>query len=101
MRLFDVNGDGLLDVATGWEEGGIVCAVPNPGSRRSSAAWPAVTVGHVKSAEDAVFFDVNDDGAVDVVSCCEGKTRSVFVHFAPRKGMNSSPPRRGVRKPSR
>ena len=38
----------------------------------------------MKSAEDAVFFDVDDDGAIDVVSCCEGKTKTIFVHWAPQ-----------------
>ena len=55
VRLLDVNGDGLLDVATGWEEGGVVRAYLNPGPGKSKAEWPAVTVGKVKSAEDAVF----------------------------------------------
>ena len=36
------------------------------------------------SPEDAVFVDLDNDGAVDVISCCEGKTKSVFVHWAPR-----------------
>ena len=84
VRLMDVNGDGLLDVATGWEEGGVVRACINPGPMKSKAEWPAVTVGRVKSAEDAVFFDVDNDGAIDVVSCCEGRTRTIFVHWAPK-----------------
>ena len=84
VRLMDVNGDGLLDVATGWEEGGVVRAYINPGPKRSKAEWPAVTVGRVKSAEDAVFFDVDKDGAIDVVSCCEGGTKTIFVHWAPK-----------------
>jgi hypothetical protein len=46
--------------------------------------WPAVTVGKAKSPEDAVFFDFDGDGVLDVVSSCEGNTRTAFVHFAPR-----------------
>jgi hypothetical protein len=84
VRLLDVNGDGLLDVATGWEEGGVVRAYLNPGPGKSKAEWPAVTVGKVKSAEDAVFFDLDNDGAIDVVSSCEGGTKTVFVHWAPK-----------------
>ncbi len=83
VRLLDVNGDQLQDVATAWEEGGIVRAYLNPGPNRVFKQWPAVTVGRVQSGEDAVFFDVNHDGAVDVVSCCEGKTRSIFAHLSP------------------
>lgn len=83
VRLTDVNGDGLLDIATGWEEGGVVRAYLHPGRGKEQAEWPAVTVGEVKSPEDAVFADLDADGAFDVVSSCEGKTRSLFVHWAP------------------
>jgi hypothetical protein len=85
VRLADVNGDKLPDIATGWEEGGTIRAYVNPGPKRAKHKWPAVTVGRVKSPEDAVFADLDGDGAVDVVSCCEGRTRTVFVHWAPRE----------------
>ena len=85
VRLADVNGDGLMDIATGWEEGGVVRAYLHPGSKNCTAKWPAVTVGTVKSAEDAVFADLDGDGAIDVVSCCEGPTRSIYFHWAPRE----------------
>lgn len=84
VRLADVNGDGLMDIATGWEEGGVVRAYLHPGSKNCTEKWPAVTVGTVKSAEDAVFADLDGDGASDVVSCCEGRTRSIYFHWAPR-----------------
>jgi len=84
VRLKDVNGDGLPDVATGWEEGGIVRAYLNPGPKKAKQPWPAVTVGEVRSAEDAVFADLDGDGAYDVVSSCEGGTRTIFFHWAPK-----------------
>jgi len=83
-RMADVNGDGLLDIATGWEEGGIIRVYLNPGPKKASKAWPAVTVGKVKSPEDAVFADLDGDGAMDVISSCEGSTRTMYVHWAPR-----------------
>lgn len=83
-RLADVNGDGRPDIATGWEEGGLVRVCLHPGPQRVRELWPAVTVGKVRSPEDAVFADLDNDGAVDVVSCCEGHTRTVFIHWAPR-----------------
>jgi hypothetical protein len=83
IRLADVNRDGWLDIATGWEEGGVIRAYVNPGPEKATKAWPAVTVGKVKSPEDAVFADLDGDGAVDVVSSCEGRTKTMFFHWAP------------------
>lgn len=84
VRLADVNGDGHLDITTGWEEGGIIRVYLNPGPKQAFEVWPAVTVGAVKSPEDAVFADLDSDGAVDVVCSCEGKTRTMFFHWAPK-----------------
>jgi len=83
VRLGDINGDGQPDIATGWEEGGRVRVYLHPGTAKVKEHWPAVTVGRVKSPEDAVFFDFDGDGVLDVVSSCEGNTRTAFVHFAP------------------
>ena len=84
VRLADINGDSLLDIATGWEEGGVVRAYLNPGHPKVKQKWPTVTVGRVRSAEDAVFADLDGDGAADVVSSCEGGTKSMFIHWAPK-----------------
>jgi hypothetical protein len=83
VRLADANGDGLLDIATGWEEGGVVRLCLNPGPDHARGKWPAVTVGTVGSVEDAVLVDLDGDGSMDVVSCCEGNVKAVFVHWAP------------------
>jgi len=84
VRLLDVNGDGLMDITTGWEEGNMTRVYLHPGYERVKLMWPAVTVGETPSVEDAVFVDLDQDGAVDVVSSCEGKIQCVFVHWAPR-----------------
>jgi sugar lactone lactonase YvrE len=84
VRLADANSDGLLDIATGWEQGGKIRVYLHPGHAKAKEKWQAVTVGEVGDPEDAVFADVDGDGTVDVVSCCEGKTQSVFVHWAPK-----------------
>ncbi|MDA1017128.1 MAG: VCBS repeat-containing protein [Planctomycetota bacterium] len=82
-RPLDVNGDGLLDLATGWEEGGLIRAYIHPGKPRVRQPWPAVSIGKVRSPEDAVFVDLDGDGNVDVVSSCEGRQKTMFVHWAP------------------
>ena len=85
VRLADVNGDGRQDIATGWEQGGITRVYVNPGPAKASQTWPAVTVGKSGNVEDAVLVDLDGDGASDVVTCCEGGTKSVFIHWAPKK----------------
>jgi hypothetical protein len=84
VRFADLNGDGLPDIATGWEEGGLIRLYLNPGPKKAAAPWPAVTVGNVGDPEDAVIADVDGDGAPDVISSCEGKTQGLFVHWAPK-----------------
>ena len=83
VRPADVNGDGLTDLATGWEEGGVVRAYLNPGPDKVREPWPAVTVGEVASPEDAVFADLDGDGAWDVISATEGRSRAIYFHWAP------------------
>lgn len=82
VRLGDVNRDGRPDIATGWEEGRAVRIYLQPD--KPGAPWKQETVGQVCSAEDAVFADVDGDGALDVVSSCEdGQPTGVFVHWGP------------------
>ncbi|MBD3383953.1 VCBS repeat-containing protein [candidate division KSB1 bacterium] len=83
VKLADINGDGLMDIATGWEQGGITRIYLNPGNEKSTRRWPAVTVGKTPSVEDALFADLDGDGFTDVVSCCEGESKTIFVHWAP------------------
>ncbi len=86
VRLADVNDDGLLDIATGWEEAGIVRVYVHPGTDKVRMPWPSVTVGTVARPEDAVFADINGDGAMDVVSSTEGDEKTIYVHQAPSDG---------------
>ncbi len=86
VRLADADGDGDLDVVTGWENGDAIRVCLNPGPDGAKRPWPGFTVGRVPGAEDAVFADLNGDGRLDVVSCTEGKTRTVFIHWAPKAG---------------
>lgn len=83
VRLADANGDGLADIVTGWEEGGLVRVYLHPGHKAVRSPWPQVTIGDVASPEDAVFADLDGDGNLDVITSAEGKTRQVMVHWAP------------------
>lgn len=81
VKLADFNGDGFIDIVTGWEESGVIRLYLNPGAQAVKANWPAVTVGRGASPEDALPFDVDDDGRLDIVSCHEGRHQRVLVHF--------------------
>ena len=81
VKLADINNDGRLDIVTGWEEGGFTKLYLHPGTGEVKEKWPAVTVGTTPNVEDAVFIDMNNDGKLDLVSCTEGSTKKIFVHW--------------------
>lgn len=83
VRLGDLNGDGRLDLVTGWEEGNQIRVALQPAPEKIREPWPAITIGSVRSPEDAVFADLDGDGRLDVVSATEGRERKIFVHWAP------------------
>lgn len=93
VRLGDADRDGRTDIVTGWEEAGAVriCFGPEPADVQNR--WPVAQIGDVRSPEDAVFADVNQDGWLDVVSCCEGRTQTIFLHLSP--GRDSASVRNG------
>jgi len=84
VKLLDVNGDGLQDIVTGWEEGGVVRVCLHPGRQKVRDKWPSFAVGKVPSLEDAVFADLDGDGATDVISAAEGRAQRITVHWAPK-----------------
>lgn len=80
VKLGDINHDGLQDIVTGWEEGGVVRVYVNPGTAKARDAWPQITVGEVKNVEEAIFTDLDGDGKLEVVSGTEGKTCTLYWH---------------------
>lgn len=84
VKIADVNGDGLPDITTGWEEGGVTRVYLNPGPAKAAEPWPKATIGSAKSPEDAIFVDLDGDGAMDVVSATEGRDMTLYIHWAPR-----------------
>ena len=59
VRMADINDDGLPDIVTGWEEGGVVRVYLMPQRQQVRQPWPQITVGEVPSVEDAVFVDLD------------------------------------------
>jgi hypothetical protein len=82
VRIEDINGDGHPDVATGWEEGSLIRVYLHPGYESVKHPWPKITVGEVTSPEDAILVDLDGDGTWEVLSSCEGKTKTIFAHWA-------------------
>jgi len=83
VRLADVNSDNLMDISTGWEEEGYTKVYIHPGYKFVKQKWPSVIVGKTPNVEDAVLADINNDGAMDVVSSTEGDDRKVYINWAP------------------
>ncbi|MES2596892.1 MAG: VCBS repeat-containing protein [Verrucomicrobiota bacterium] len=80
VKLGDINQDGLQDIVTGWEEGGVVRVYMNPGTAKAREPWPQTTVGKVKSVEEAIFADLDGDGKLEVISGTEGKDCKIYWH---------------------
>ncbi len=83
VRLADINGDSLMDIATGWEEGGFSKVYIHPGYEKVKQAWPSVVAGSTPSVEDAVFADLDNDGFPDVISSTEGDSKKIFINWSP------------------
>lgn len=84
VRSADVNGDGLPDLVTGWEQGNVTRIYLMVRSAIGIPQWQRITVGTAPDVEDALFFDADTDGKVDVISSTEGRTQKVLVHWAPK-----------------
>ena len=83
VRAADVNGDGIMDLVAGWEQGGLTRIYLGSRASGQPPAWRPITIGKSPDIEDAVFFDADGDGALDVVSSLEGNSRNIQVHWAP------------------
>lgn len=91
VRVADVNGDGRLDIVTGWEEGGVIRVCYQPERAKVRERWTCESVGQVGDPEDAVPMDVDGDGRMDVVSSSEGRTRAMHIHWNRPGGWATEP----------
>jgi len=89
VRLGDIDGDGFIDVVSGWEQAGETRLYFNPGPSAVREPWPMTVVGPAPNAEDAVFVDLDGNGILDVVSACENKGKQggggLHIHWAPER----------------
>ena len=81
IKLADANGDGLPDVCTGWEESGKTRIYLHPGHEKAREPWPFAEAGRTPSVEDAVWTDLDNDGALDLITCTEGSDRKIYFHW--------------------
>ncbi|MDA0346973.1 MAG: VCBS repeat-containing protein [Verrucomicrobia bacterium] len=84
VRTADVNNDGLPDLITGWEQGDLSRVYLMQRKSGLKPEWIKIDAGPAPSAEDALFVDVDQDGATDVISSTEGNHRKVLIHWAPK-----------------
>jgi hypothetical protein len=85
VDLADINHDGRLDVVSGYEQGHRVSVSLYPGPAAVRNPWRTVKLpgrGRILGPEDAVFADVDEDGAKDVIVGAEADRR-VTILFAP------------------
>lgn len=81
-KFADVNGDGLPDLVSGFEEGGVSRIYIHPAMGKVDDYWDYVELPS-PDVEDAVLVDVDGDGNVDLVTASEGHTNHVRIHWAP------------------
>jgi hypothetical protein len=90
VDLGDVDGDGLMDVVTGHEQGLRLTLSFNPGPTDvETSDWPTVKLPaavNLCSAEDVVIGDVDGDGRKDLVAACETGSVRISIFFAPTTG---------------
>ncbi len=85
-KLIDVNGDGRLDIVTGWEQSGIAGIYLHPDIMQVRSPWPKKHIGHNTSIEDAVCVDLDGDGRFELITSCEGKEQALSIFWPPTTG---------------
>ncbi len=63
----DINGDGLTDYVTNYEDNGNIVIMFHPGLDKAKEPWPSILIGNFPTAESCCFGDVDGDGNADVI----------------------------------
>ncbi len=82
VKLADVNQDGVLDLVSGFEEGGVSRIYIHPGFSNTKNYWPYVELPS-PDVEDALLIDLDGDGQLDLVTASEGQSNQIIFHWAP------------------
>lgn len=82
VKLADVNGDGFLDLASGFEEGNVSRIYINPKQKNVTGYWNYIELPS-PNVEDAVLVDLDRDGQFDLVTASEDPTNEIRIHWAP------------------
>ena len=81
VKTADVNGDGLIDFTTGFEEANVSVIYVHPGYEKVREPWPKIEAGKTPNVEDSEFADLDGDGFPDLISSCENS--NVYISWAP------------------
>ena len=81
VKTADVNGDGLMDFTTGFEEANVSVIYIHPGYEKVREPWPKIEAGQTPKVEDSEFADLDGDGYLDLISSCEDG--NVYISWAP------------------
>ena len=75
VRIGDFNLDGRTDLISGAEESGFTRVYLHEGEEQYSLLdFPSPSV------EDALFYDFDEDGQMEILTFSEGKTREIGLH---------------------
>lgn len=89
VRLLDVDDDGDLDLAVGWEQSGVSRLYLNPGPVPAvRGRWPAIDCGSAPNVEDAMPADMDGDGDLDAIVPSKDPDRIDWYERLDASGLN-------------
>jgi hypothetical protein len=68
-------------VVSAFEQSDRVFAFRNPGPENIQEEWDRIEIAQVERGEDAILWDMDNDGIMDVISAHEGDELKIYVHW--------------------